>query len=83
MAQRKRTTLGIKFGRILKSLRESRGWTQEELAAAIDYSRVQIAYIEGGFRQPSLGAILLLEDALELPAGELVRLVSNERKASK
>jgi transcriptional regulator with XRE-family HTH domain len=73
MAERKKTKLGITFGRVLQEARTTRGITQEQLAALIDYSRVQIGYLETGVREPSLEALLRLEPALGLPPGELVR----------
>jgi len=78
---RKKTQLGITFGQVLKAARAAQGLTQEELAAAIDYSRVQIAYLESGFRTPSLEALLVLEPALQLNPGELVRQTAEIRNA--
>ncbi len=73
MAHRQKTELGMAFGAVLAEARGQRGLTQEALAARIDYSRVQIAYLETGVREPSLEALLRLERALELPSGDLTR----------
>jgi transcriptional regulator with XRE-family HTH domain len=73
MAERNKTKLGEAFGKVLKEARNARHLTQEELAASIDYSRVQIGYLETGAREPSLEALLRLEPALGLGDGELTR----------
>lgn len=73
MGARKKTPLGRAFGRVLQAARADARLTQEELAAAIDYSRVQVAFFETGISTPSLEALICLEKALELPAGELLR----------
>lgn len=72
MGARKKTPLGRAFGRVLKIARTESKQTQEELAAAIDYSRVQVAFFETGISTPSLEALICLEKALALPAGELL-----------
>lgn len=73
MGARKKTTLGRTFGRVLKAARIDCGMSQEELSVAIDYSRIQIAYLETGHSTPSLEALICLEAALGLPSGELLR----------
>ena len=69
----KRRKVGDAFGTALRAARAQRGWTQEELGAAASYSTVTVSFLENGRRQPTLSAILALEEALGLPAGELVR----------
>lgn len=82
MGARKKTKLGLAFGRVLKAVRLERGLSQEELAAEIDYSRVQIAYFETGISTPSLEALILLEKALALSHGTLtLRTVETLAKA--
>jgi transcriptional regulator with XRE-family HTH domain len=39
------------FGRLVRSCREQRGWTQEELAGRLGFSRVYISQIERGKRK--------------------------------
>jgi len=73
MGARKRTPLGITFGRVLKAARRDSGLSQEQLAALIDYSRVQIGYFEIGVSTPSLDALIRLENALELSSGTLTQ----------
>lgn len=73
MGAREKTRLGLTFGRVLQAAREDCQFSQEELAALIDYSRVQVAYFETGISTPSLEALIVLEQALDLPTGELLR----------
>jgi transcriptional regulator with XRE-family HTH domain len=77
MAERKKTKLGLAFGEVLREARNAKKLTQEELAALIDYSRVQIGYLETGIREPSLEGILRLEPALGLEFGDLTRRTAN------
>ncbi len=73
MPARKKTPLGRTFGGVLKAARKERGLNQEELSSLVGYSRVQVGYVETGISTPSLELLILLEQALELPAGELMR----------
>ena len=42
------------YGARLRSLREARGWTQEDLADRTDYSSVHISAVENGRKPPTL-----------------------------
>ncbi|MER7223657.1 helix-turn-helix domain-containing protein [Streptomyces rubradiris] len=42
------------YGARLRSLREARGWTQEDLAALTEYSSVHISAVETGRKPPTL-----------------------------
>ncbi|AEW98856.1 helix-turn-helix domain-containing protein [Streptantibioticus cattleyicolor] len=42
------------YGARLRSLREARGWTQEELASRLEYSSVHISAVETGRKPPTL-----------------------------
>jgi transcriptional regulator with XRE-family HTH domain len=75
---RKKTPLGRTFGRVLKAARENLELTQETLAAQTDYSQVQIAYLETGISTPSLQGLILLEQALGVASGELLRRTVEE-----
>lgn len=73
MGERRKTKLGTLFGQVLQEARRAKGLTQEDLAALMDYSRVQISYLETGVREPSLEALLRLEPALDMEDGELTK----------
>ncbi|MET8829585.1 helix-turn-helix transcriptional regulator [Streptomyces sp. NPDC004610] len=42
------------FGARLRSMREARGWTQDQLALRMDYSSVHISAVETGRKSPTL-----------------------------
>ena len=50
----------------LASLRESRGFTQAELATRTGVSTLQISQFETGFRSPSVPTLIRLADALDV-----------------
>ncbi len=58
----------VRIGEKLKHLRNSRGLTQRELAEGI-VSRNMLSMIESGNALPSIETLLLISDALDVPAG--------------
>jgi transcriptional regulator with XRE-family HTH domain len=63
------------FGRVLKSVREGRDLSQEELAARAGYHRTYIGQLERGEKSPSLRTIFNLSSALQVTPSLLVRRV--------
>lgn len=59
--------VSIKFGQRLKTLRETKGLTQESLALSIDVDKSYIDRIERAERSPNLKTIIKIADALEMP----------------
>lgn len=55
------------LGLLVKLCRERRGWTQEQLAKALDLSRTAVAHLEQGFRVPEPGSLRRLCEHLGLP----------------
>ena len=72
---RQKTYLGVKFGPVLKQLREESGLTQEALEEKTGYTRVQISYLETGITTPTLRTLLIFEMAFGVAPGELSRRV--------
>lgn len=68
------------FGAVLRSIRNDRGLSQEELAFKADIHRNYVGLLERGVRQPSLATIFYIADALNLPASDLVAKVDIYRK---
>ncbi len=56
----------IRFGKVIRSLRQGRGWTQDDLAAEMGVDAAFISRIERGRKVPSLETILRLADALDV-----------------
>lgn len=59
------------FGKNLRRLRKSKGFTQEELANEIDIEISQISRIERGVINTSIFNANLLAKALQVPLSEL------------
>jgi len=63
------------FGRVLRAIRESRGLSQEELAARAGYHRTYIGQLERGEKSPSLRTIFNLCSAMDVGPSTVVRRV--------
>lgn len=59
----------------LKAVRQVAGLTQGELAERAGVSRKTVNTIENGVFTPSVTVALLLAEALDVPLGDLFRLV--------
>lgn len=59
------------FGARVKTIRETQGRRQEEVAAAIGLSQQSLSAIENGRSSPRLPTILRLAEALETPASAI------------
>ena len=64
MAKARRDPLLRGLGSKVKQVRESKGWTQETLAAKASLDRSYVAGIEAGLRNPSTKALAKLARAL-------------------
>lgn len=65
------------FARVLMTLREERGMTQETLAFESGYHPKYISLLERGKNSPSLTAILEIARALDTTGAQLVQRVEN------
>lgn len=63
-----------RLGRRVQELRSGKGWTQQQLAESAGFDRTYISGLEHGKQNPTLGALLRLARALEVPLGRLVIL---------
>ena len=61
----------ILFGRRLAELRRRKGWSQETLSLESGVARNYLSGVERGQRNVALINICKLDEALEVPAGEL------------
>ena len=59
------------FGKILRSLRRDRGYTQETLAFESGLDRTYVSLLELGLRSPTLDTIMTLCSALKVPLSQL------------
>lgn len=67
------------FGSRIKSLRESKGWTQEELAESMDISANYLSSIERGKENPTFDMLMKFSDGLEV---EMWKLFDFEHEVS-
>ena len=58
----------------MHELRSGKGWTQQQLAESAGLDRTYISGLEHGKQNPTLGALLRLAGALEVPLDRLVIL---------
>lgn len=60
------------LGRVLRSQRIQKGLSQEELAHRVGLDRTYISLLERGLRQPTLGTLVKLSQALEIQPEDFV-----------
>lgn len=77
----KRSTPAEAFGAVLRELRVERGMTQDLLAEKAGTERSHISALERAEKGPSLGTILSLAEALDVPPGSLLDRVHKRLKA--
>jgi DNA-binding XRE family transcriptional regulator len=63
-----------RLGGRVQELRSGKGWTQQDLAENAGLDRTYISGLEHGKQNPTLGALLRLARALEVPLDRLVIL---------
>ena len=66
------------YGLTLKSIREERGLSQEELAFKTDLHRTYISLLERDRKSPSLRTVTAIATALGMSLLEFVRRMSEE-----
>lgn len=72
-------SLREKFGQRLKTLRASRGMSQEQFAELLDISVDFLSLIERGINAPSFENLEAFSTQLRLPVSELFTFVISER----
>lgn len=68
-----------RWGEQVKTLREDRNWTQQDLAQRVKTSRVTIARLEVGLRRPSVDMLERLSDVLQITLANLMTLPRSGR----
>jgi transcriptional regulator with XRE-family HTH domain len=72
-----RLTAEQAFGQVLRSIRQGRGLSQEELGFDSGYHRTYISLLERGINSPSLATILKLSSVLQIRGSEVLRRVED------
>jgi len=70
------------FGKALRRLRKSKGWTQEQLGLESGHQRVFISWLENGQKQATVTTIFSLAEALAIDPSELIAQVEFELSKS-
>ena len=65
--------MSILLGRRIRSLRNIKGWTQQELGSRADINYKFLGEIERGRQNPSFNVLLKIASALEVELPELIR----------
>jgi transcriptional regulator with XRE-family HTH domain len=73
--ERENEKLITAFGVILRELRVSAGFSQEELALECGLDRTYISLLERGLRQPTLSTLFKLAQALNLKPSKMIHSV--------
>ena len=63
------------FGRVLRSAREKRGLSQEQLALNCEIDRTYVSLLERGLRQPTITVVFRLAAALGVRPSALLAQV--------
>lgn len=64
--------LYVEIGDRVRRARKHRGWSQLDLARAVDLTRSSIANLEAGRQRPPVHIALLVAQALDVPVDELL-----------
>ena len=63
----------VALGKRIKAARERVGMTQEELAAAVDYSVDHVSVVERGVKPPKLEKLVVIANVLNVGTDELLQ----------
>jgi transcriptional regulator with XRE-family HTH domain len=66
------------FGPLLRELRTKAGLSQEHLAAKCGMDRSAISLLERQKKHPSLASLVLIEEALNMTAAELIGRIEKD-----
>lgn len=72
------SAIAVRFGRVVRSLRERRSLSQESLAELAGLSRSYLGELERGSAMPSLETLQKLADALGEPLTFVIGLYEQE-----
>lgn len=70
--------LARQIGTAIRSHRKAKGWTQAQLAEAVEVEKESISRFETGAISPTVERLLQLAEALACPVSDLLRAPSDE-----
>lgn len=65
------------FGQVLRSTREAKGMTQDQLSYEAGVDRTYISHLENDHKSPTLTILFKISDALGVAPSSLVRAVES------
>ena len=65
----------IALGKRIKAARERAGMTQDDLAAAVDYSVDHMSVVERGVKAPKLDKLVAIANVLKVGTDERFRII--------
>jgi transcriptional regulator with XRE-family HTH domain len=71
--QKPKSNEKLLLGRRIRSLRSTKGWTQQELGRQADVNYKFIGEIERGLQNPSFGVLVKIASSLQVELPELFR----------
>jgi transcriptional regulator with XRE-family HTH domain len=71
--RKKRRPEAVKFGAVVRRLREEKGLTQEELAERAGISATYVGFIERGDNVPTLTIVIQIASGLRIRPSDLLR----------
>ena len=70
-------SLEVKFGALLRELREKKGLTQAQLGTDANLDRTYISLMERGLRKPTINTLFALANALNISPSSIVKQLEN------
>ncbi|MEH2608807.1 helix-turn-helix domain-containing protein [Bradyrhizobium sp. AZCC 1693] len=70
--------INSKLGKVISSLRQAAGLSQEELAERASIHRTYVSQIERGLKSPTIAILLKLSKALKTTPSKVMQLFEDE-----
>ena len=68
----------VMVGRVIQSVREKKGLSQEVVSGLADIGRTHLSAIERGVRKPTIETFFRIADALGIKPSALMKLIEDE-----
>ncbi|MBP3697530.1 MAG: helix-turn-helix transcriptional regulator [Clostridia bacterium] len=68
----------VVVGRVIQSVREKKGLSQEVVSGLADIGRTHLSAIERGVRKPTIETFFRIADAMDIKPSALMKLIENE-----
>ena len=65
-------------GRVIQSVRENKGLSQEVVSGLADIGRTHLSAIERGVRKPTIETFFRIADAMDIKPSALMKLIEDE-----